>query len=253
MDGGHIVNNYSSTVLTLQLGSALREHICPEACYSATWCSNANISFKGSSGCHASLASLAQPQFRWHMFIIFYSFFFCSLSLHLSSKSCNAPFMCSSVALVESRCVGQEYTPTSALLCSRGGILAPTGCPWHNWHWTSCYWSLCWCSAVCCEVFPCGKKWLCSLALSVLNLGCVMWLVVSILTRCHANRISKAVVPVHWRDGMFALHRNAGRCIFGSECKVLLGAATFSKYIYSFFFSFQFCKNRKSFIIYDVK
>lgn len=84
-------------------------------------------------------------------------FSFC-LSLHLSSRSCNAPFVRGSVTLVGSRCAGQEYTPTSALFCSRGGIVAPTGCPWDNWHRTSCYWPLFWCNTGCCEVFPCGKN-----------------------------------------------------------------------------------------------
>lgn len=138
--------------------------------------------------------------------------FFCSLSPHLSSRSCNAPFALGSVTLVGSRCAGREYTPTSALL-SRGGIVAPTGCPWDNWHRTSCYWPLFWCNAHCLRSLSLWKRWLCSLALSVFNLGCVMWLVISILTGCHANGISKAVVPVQWRDGMFALHRQAGRCI----------------------------------------
>lgn len=185
-------------------------------------CRNANISFKGSR--LSWLPGSPSVQTR-RVFIVFYSLFFCSLCLHLASKSCNAPFVRSSVALVRSRCAGQEYTPTSALMCSRGGICAPTGCPWHNWHWTSCYWSFCWRSAVCCEVFPWGKKkWLRSLALSVLNLGCVMWLVISILTRCHANSISKAVVPVPWRDGMFALHRHAGRCILGQSVSFGLAA-----------------------------
>lgn len=85
-------------------------------------------------------------------------FFFCSLSPHLSSRSSNAPFVRSSVTLGGSRCAGLEYTPTSALLCSRGGILAPTGCPWDNWHRTSCYWPLFWCNSDCYEVFPFGKN-----------------------------------------------------------------------------------------------
>lgn len=159
-----------------------------------------------------------------------FSIYSYSPSLRLLT-SCNAPLVRSSVALVGSRCAGQEYTPTSALLCSRGSNCAPTGCPWRNWHWTSCYWSFCRCGAVCREAFPCGKKKkLCSLALSALNLGCVMWLVISTLTRCHANSISKAVVPVHWRDGMFALHRHVGWSLLGQSVRFGL-AATISNYI----------------------
>lgn len=147
--------------------------------------------------------------------LLFSTFIFLSLfvSPHLSSRNCNTPFVHSSVTLVRSRCAGLEYTPTSALLCSRGGILAPTGCPWDNWHRTSCY--LPSILVQCCLLWSLSlwKKWLCSLALSALDLGCVMWLVISNLTGCHANSISKAVVLVQWRDGMFALHRQAGRCM----------------------------------------
>lgn len=57
------------------------------------------------------------------MFTIFYSFFFCFLPPHLSSRSCNAPVVSSSLTLVGSRCAGLENTPTSVVLCSRGGIL----------------------------------------------------------------------------------------------------------------------------------
>lgn len=96
---------------------------------------------RGDSRDSVAMTPKAQPWFRQQMFTDFYSFLFCSLSPHLSSRSRNAPFMCSSVTLVGSRCAGLEYTPTSALLCSRGGILAPTGgCPWDNRHGTSCYW-----------------------------------------------------------------------------------------------------------------
>lgn len=131
------VNDCSPSALTLQLGSALHELICPEACYSATWCSNTNNSFKGIRLPWRPSLALVH---RADVYCFLLSFFFHSFSPRLSSSSCNAPFVRSSVTLVGSRCAGLEYTPTSALLCSRGGILAPTGCPWDNWHRTSCYW-----------------------------------------------------------------------------------------------------------------
>lgn len=134
------VNVCSLSVLTLLLGSALRDHICPETCYSTSWCSNTNISFRWDLVAMTPKLSLGTDN---RCLPLTTNFFFCSFSLpHLSSRSCNAPFVHGSVTLVGSRCSGLEYTPTSALLCSRGGILAPTGCPWDNWHRTSCYWPL---------------------------------------------------------------------------------------------------------------
>lgn len=99
-----------------------------------------------------------------------------------------------SVTLVGSRCAGLQYAHPLQL-CSRAGILAPSGCPWDNWHRTSCYWPLFWCNADCCEAFPCGKDGY-VLSLCLLNLGCVMWLVILFLAGCHANSISEAAVPV---------------------------------------------------------
>lgn len=134
------VNVCSLSVLTLLLGSALRDHICPETCYSTSWCSNTNISFRWDLVAMTPKLSLGTDN---RCLPLTTNFFICSFSLpHLSSRSCNAPFVHGSVTLVGSRCSGLEYTPTSALLCSRGGILAPTGCPWDNWHRTSCYWPL---------------------------------------------------------------------------------------------------------------
>lgn len=138
------------------------------------------------------ISAMVQITDIYFFLLIFFSFFVSSCFL----KELRSPVVHSSVTLVGSQCTGLECTPTSALLCSRAGILAPPDCPLDNWHRPSCYWPLFLVKRWLLWSLSLWKRWWCSLALSVLNLGSVMWFVILFLTGCHANSISKAVVPV---------------------------------------------------------